>query len=208
MPTDDPHKKPSLDEFSLWTEENRFITQDFLNNWRTKFERIYPTEFEKQIADESRQNTANFQARVLGGLMGVDLGSPDLNALTIPGALHGTHSTAKSEPGLSIGDLDRTIENLNRLFDRSTLRAIWFVKQSVADEQAFLNKLTRGIGSTFQNKQDTPFYGYLGVPICYFDESKTQEQIEFEVKAGRWFVLMPGIWLEMSDGQHKKVSME
>lgn len=208
MPTDDPHKKPSLDEFSLFTEENRFITQDTLNNWRAKFERIYPTDFEKQIADEMRKNTANFQARVLGGLMGVDLGAPDLNTLAIPGALHGTHSAAKAEPGLSISDLNRTIENLNRLFDRSPLRAIWFVKQSSADEYNFINKLTRGMGETYQNKQDAPFYGYLGVPIYYFDESKTGEQIEFEVKAGRWFVLVPGIWLEMSDGRHKKVSME
>jgi hypothetical protein len=206
--TDDPHKKPSLDEFSLWTEENRFITQDTLNTWCVKFDRVHPTDFEQRIADEMRKNTANFQARVLGGLMGVDLGAPDLNTLAIPGALNSTRSTEKSEHSLSIGDLDRTIENLNRLFDRSPLRAIWFVKQSVADEQSFLNKLTRGIGATFPNNKDTPFYGYLGVPIYYFDESKTQEQIEFEVKAGRWFVLMPGIWLEMSDGQHKKVSME
>lgn len=208
MPTDDPHKKPSLDEFSLFTEENRFITQDTLNNWRVKFDRVHPTDFEKQIADEMRKNTAAWQARVLGGLMGVDLGAPDLNTLAIPGALHGTHSAAKAEPGLSISDLDRTIENLNRLFDRSPLRAIWFVKQSEADEYAFLNKLTRGMGAEYKTTPPQEFYGYLGVPIYYFDESKTQEQIEFEVKAGRWFVLVPGIWLEMSDGQHKKVSME
>ena len=208
MPTDDPHKKPSLDEFSLWTEENRFITQDVINTWHAKFERIYPTEFEQQIADELRKNTADFQARVLGSLMGVDLGKSDLNTLAIPGALTGTTSATKSDIGLSISDLDRTIENLNRLFDRSPLRAIWFVKQSASDERAFLDKLTRWIGATYQNKQDAPFYGYLGVPIYYFDESKTREQVEFEVKAGRWFVLLPGIWLEMSDGQHKKVSME
>ncbi len=196
------------DEFKMWTEQNQFLTEETILKWRSKFDRIYPTEFEKQIADEMRQNAANWQARVLGGLMGVAIVEPDPNTLAIPGALHGTHSAARDDAKLSIDDLNRTIENLNRMFDRAPLRAIWFVKQSVADEQAFLNKLTRGLGVEHKTETAHEFYGYIGVPIYYFDESRTREQVEFEVKAGRWFVLMPGIWLEMSDGQHKKVSME
>lgn len=113
---------------------NPFISRETLTRWRADIERYFPTAYEQEMVDALRRNAAEWQARVLGGLMGVPLGDAPLNTLAIPGALTGsTTGPAKATQALSVDDLNRTIENLNRLFDRSPLRAIWFVKCPLAD---------------------------------------------------------------------------
>lgn len=201
----------------LWTEElrdNKFLTRDQLAQCRGSF-RVYPTEFEQQLLDDLRRNADAWRERVLCGLMGVDLGQTDspLGTLAIPGALPMTSTSAPSSRPEPAGD-NLTFEAIQRtiadLFKRPMLRALWFVDcpNRVAEFTKRLTEITR---TSEPMAIDGQFIGsglWMLNLLEWSSSTATDEETRAMLKAGRYFIHSPGVWLEMSDGLHRKVSLE
>lgn len=208
------HRKP--DRVSLWTEElkdNPFLTREQLTEWQSSFH-VHPTEFEQQILDDLNRNADAWREQFLGNFMGVDLGAPDgpLGTLAIPGALPMTSTSAPSsrpeptEDNLTFEAIQRTIADL---FKRPMLRALWFVDCPHRVSE-FTQRLTEIAHTSEPMTIDGKFIGsgLWTLPLLEWSSSTaTDEETRAMLKAGRYFIHSPGVWLEMSDGLHRKVSL-
>lgn len=157
--------------------------------------------FAKHVADLHKK--LNERAFVDGGVLGE---LPVVTAHLVDGDWT-TTGQAKPDDGLTIEKLEDTLKNLGEMF-KPVVVAVWFV-DCPQYRTRFESVITAALGKSgaFENKEAySP--AMWGVPLFDWDTHvASQDEKEAMMKAGRWFIFLRGVWLEMSDGKHKQVVM-
>jgi hypothetical protein len=163
--------------------------------------------------------------------LGVDLGGEEYTGLLgQPGALPlDTYIARKHEelaqPGYypvtststesgvihqyNLETLEKTINSIQAMFMQPMLRAIWFVDCDPQEEINFRNRLA-DLTDAAQFKVEHPqeYESIFQIPFLYWDsKTATIDDVKRILHAGRWFMSIPGIWLEMSDLNHKRIDL-
>lgn len=133
------------------------------------------------------------------------------STLAIPGALPfgaegNSAATPMPEP---TGEemMDTLLAELKRLKENPVMMAIWFV--DCPERRARFDSIVQNaIGKIFVKTVEQNQPSMWGVPLYDWDMSTSTEDERVDMlKAGRWFCMVPGVWAEMSDLQHRRVEL-
>jgi hypothetical protein len=95
-----------------------------------------------------------------------------------------------------LADLHKTMRRLYAL--PPAVIALWVVDQPAGDAYALKTRLERAIPDIFTGQRTSLLTGGIRF-ICHSSRTMTAEGREQALAAGRWWVFVPGYWLEWSD---------
>lgn len=83
-------------------------------------------------------------------------------------------------------------------------KALWFVDQPAGTVAALMHRLEAS-GIELRQPGDMYVGNFRGLPVY---EASAQDITDLDRKEGRWFLLVPGVWCEMSDGKHALIKFD
>lgn len=170
-------------------------------------------QFDRVWADESteidhllKEKAQEWRTMMLGDFVNVD---QPLGTLAIPGALPmtSTSSAKKFEDADSL-TLDNIAQKIRELMKTPIVKGVWFIDCPEYVGRIETLMIEAGVHQPRKMGSYTIESMLSAIPLYEWDsKTATDEELRDMLKAGRYFTHSPGVWLEMSDGLHRKVRM-